>query len=686
MKKFLLLVLWIVPVLMPDKIWSQVNEFPYPEGFEQTFMNQNENFIPNWFGNQVDGTRIFQEDNFTKSGDHSLGLWPVVEEGEDEEEVEIFTQVHLDLSGMENVAARFWVATRATGAMKHVKLFMQVSTDGGLSFGSRVLMGSDHRGFNNVDSDFTEFVYALHPEAFDNSNVMLRFLTKAGARKGTAAKVLIDDVYIYAAEHDIFPPLALEPKPLSINQISIKFSEPVNSTALNVSNYSLNSIPVEGMAEISPEGDVVILNLTSPIAIGKYYELGIANIEDLAGNVVLPMTSEIIYNPLQEGLVITEIMYDEPPAEHNDNLEFIELYNVTDAPIELGGLRIKGGITSGRLPEYTLEPGAYWITAKNATVFTDFFGIPAYEWHGANLSNDEPETIYIINTDHHSDVQIDLVTYSVGSPWPEGAAGGGYSMVLCDATLDNNDPLNWSEATQFAGTYNENKIYASPGKGCCTSEILVDAGPDKIVYTGLPEKFSCTELSVMVSGGTPPYTYSWTSLPASGKPKVQVCPAVTTKYIVTVTDAEGCSGIDEITVLVSNISGKDKIELCYSGRTLRVPPAAVKNYLSKGAELGSCETVTSIAGLGEEMVEINIFPNPSTGPVNFSFKPLVPAEAAAKIVNFSGQNMRTLFSGKVLANREYNFDLNAGSWPAGIYFFIVKTEGHTYSRQFLLRK
>lgn len=236
MKKLLLFLLGIIPALLSGSIWSQETDFPYTEGFEDAFTMQNENFIPNWSGNEVDGIRIFQEDFFTRSGDYSLGLWPVVEEGEDEEEVEIFAQVRLDLSGMENVAANFWVATRATGAMKHVKLFMQLSTDGGLSFGSRILMGSDHRGFNNVDSDFMEFTYALHPDAFDNNDVVLRFLTKAGARKGTVAKVLIDDVLIYAAESDIFPPLALEPKALSIDEIQIEFSEPVNNTALNISN------------------------------------------------------------------------------------------------------------------------------------------------------------------------------------------------------------------------------------------------------------------------------------------------------------------------------------------------------------------------------------------------------------------------------------------------------------------
>lgn len=686
MKKILLLTMIVIPGLLPGLLWSQVSNFPYSEGFEDEFQMENMDFISNWSGSHVDGIRIFQEDEFTKDGAYSLGLWPVVEEGEDEEEVEVFAQVKLDLSGMENVAARFWVATRATGAMKHVKLYMQASIDGGESFGTKILMGSDHRGFTNEDSDFSEFVYALHPETFDKTDVVLRFLAKAGARKGTAAKILIDDVYVYAAESDIFPPIALEPRPVSINEINIEFSEPVSSTALDISNYSLNSVPIEGEAEISTEGDVVILHLDTPILIGKYYELGIANIEDLAGNVMEPTTSDIIYNPLQEGLVITEILYDEPPAEQKDDLEFIELYNATDEPIELGGLKIKGGITSGALPEYTLEPGKFWITAKDAAAFTDFFGVPAYEWHGANLSNDEPETIYIINTDHHSEVRIDLVTYEVGAPWPEGAAGGGYSMVLCDPSLDNSNPENWSNATQYAGTYKGYEIYASPGKGCCTSEIIVDAGKDKVVYRNLPEKFGCTGLTVAVSGGVLPYTYSWTSLPDASGPEVEVCPEITTTYTVTVTDAYGCKGYDEVTVFVKDLSNNEKMTLCYKDKTLIVAPAAAKKFLEKGATVGACEETSENIDALEAIQDISIYPNPASEVVNISFTSLVETAASAEIFNFNGQRMTALFEGQTLAELKHSFKIDTGNWPNGLYVVVIKTGGKTYSKKFVKQK
>jgi hypothetical protein len=156
-------------------------------------------------------------------------------------------------------------------------------------------------------------------------------------------------------------------------------------------------------------------------------------------------------------------MYDEPPKEQYDNLEFIELYNVTDEPIELGGLMIKGGIASGKLPEFTLQPDSYWVTAKSASAFYNFFGVIVHEWMGANLSNDEPESLYIVNTEHHSGVKIDSLTYTAGSPWPEGAAGLGHSMELIDPLADNSDPSNWKNSNTFFGSYYGYDIYATPG-------------------------------------------------------------------------------------------------------------------------------------------------------------------------------------------------------------------------------
>ncbi|MDA9069905.1 T9SS type A sorting domain-containing protein [Algibacter sp.] len=492
MKKFILLILVLQICCFCSKTYGQVAQFPYLEGFENETFTQGENlyFITDWFGNYVDNRRVFQENINVRTGAFAMGLWPVAAEGEEEEEVEVFAQLDLDLTGMENVVAKFWVATEATAAYKHVKLYLKQSMDKGLTFGPKFIMGTDYRGFLNADTPYQEFTFPLHTSANNNPNVVLQFIVKSGARNGTVAKLFIDDVYIYAAPEDVFPPVALEPKPLNVNEINIGFNESVDESALDPANYifsfgsptghsdsesgghkitDLKELPTIGSITHT-EPDMLTLNLNRPISIGKYYDLEISNIKDLAGNTMVTSTSTFIYNPLTEGLVISEIMYDEPPKEQNDNLEFIELYNNTDAPIELGGLMIKGGIASGKLPEFALQPSSYWVTAKNSAAFYDVFGVIVHEWMGANLSNDEAESLFIVNTNHHSGVMIDSLTYTPGKPWPEGAAGQGHSMELIDPLSDNSNPVNWKNSSNYFGNYKGYDIYASPGSATLGTE------------------------------------------------------------------------------------------------------------------------------------------------------------------------------------------------------------------------
>lgn len=485
MKRFLLIFLILLFYFFYRNAYGQINTFPHIESFENETFTEGTNvyFINNWLGNYVDGIRIFQENTTVNSGASALGLWPIAEEGEDSEEIEIIVKVNLDLTCMENVVAKFWVATEATAAYKHVKLYLKQSMDGGLTFGPKFIMGTDYRGFVNADTPYKEFIFPLHTDANNNPNVVLQFMAKSGARKGTVAKLLIDDVLIYAAPEDIFPPVAIEPKPLNVNEIKIQFNESVDETTLDPANFifspgsptghggsgsdghkidDLNELPTVGSIT-QTESDMIILNLSTPINIGKYYDLEISNIKDLAGNTIITSTGTLIYNPLTEGLVFTEIMYDEPPVEQNDNLEFIELYNSTDTPIELGGLMIKGGIASGKLPEFTLQPDSYWVTAKNTSAYYNFFGVIVHEWMGANLSNDEPEALFIVNTNHHSGVKIDSLTYNAGGTWLEGAAGLGHSMELIDPLSDNSNSANWKSSSNYFGMYNGYEIYASPG-------------------------------------------------------------------------------------------------------------------------------------------------------------------------------------------------------------------------------
>jgi hypothetical protein len=83
-------------------------------------------------------------------------------------------------------------------------------------------------------------------------------------------------------------------------------------------------------------------------------------------------------------------------------------------------------------------------------------------------------------------------------------------------------------------------VTVTDSNGCsATDEITItvhelpvaDAGGDEALCLG-----DCFTFTPAAGGGQPPYNYSW-----SGDGSTTVCPAQTTAYTLTVTDAAGCS-------------------------------------------------------------------------------------------------------------------------------------------------
>jgi hypothetical protein len=60
---------------------------------------------------------------------------------------------------------------------------------------------------------------------------------------------------------------------------------------------------------------------------------------------------------------------------------------------------------------------------------------------------------------------VDSVSYDNNTPWPNGADGSGYTIILLDPAIDHTLPANWSRSGQFGG---------SPGRHNLTTSDTVD--------------------------------------------------------------------------------------------------------------------------------------------------------------------------------------------------------------------
>jgi hypothetical protein len=127
-------------------------------------------------------------------------------------------------------------------------------------------------------------------------------------------------------------------------------------------------------------------------------------------------------------------------------------------------------------------------------------------------------------------------------------------------------------------------------------ETTANAGPDQTILYGYGS--NCTTLNGTALGGVAPYTYSWSqggSTPSQAS--TEVCPTATTTYILTITDARGCTRTDDVTVFVNDVRcGRkmDKVKVCHNGSEICIKVEDVQSHLAHGDKLGSCATSPSI--------------------------------------------------------------------------------------------
>ena len=135
------------------------------------------------------------------------------------------------------------------------------------------------------------------------------------------------------------------------------------------------------------------------------------------------------------------------------------------------------------------------------------------------------------------------------------------------------------------------------------------------VYPAYAPASSLT-LQANVSGGTGPYTYSWSN--GATTSSVTVSPTATTNFSVNVQDQNGCPGSASKTVNVVDVSGGnkgDKIVVCHKGNQLTIGSSGVADHLLHGDMLGSCEAGSVRARpsdlLETSAVSIKVLGNPS---------------------------------------------------------------------------
>ena len=193
---------------------------------------------------------------------------------------------------------------------------------------------------------------------------------------------------------------------------------------------------------------------------------------------LVPMTSVTLggsnSGPRLGQVVLSEIMYHPQPTlgVHEDDLEFIEIHNTTNATVDLTNWLIDGDIHFGFAPNTTLAADARLAilpfdpakpeNAESLQPFRNIYGlaqsaalIGGYSGHlddkGGTVRLLRPDAPPVEEPTFVPHILEDGVDFKDSAPWPTAADGGGRSLTRVDGANWGFDPASWTAELPTAG-------------------------------------------------------------------------------------------------------------------------------------------------------------------------------------------------------------------------------------------
>jgi len=304
--------------------------------------------------------------------------------------------------------------------------------------------------------------------------------------------------------------------------------------------------------------------------------------------------NEIHYHPTDSIIVNDTIKSKE--------YEFVELKNTGASTIDLSGVEIINGVRYTFPFGTTLAPGQFFVIAEDSLNFIARYGLSPDAVFSGKLSNNS-DVLQVLDPLGNL---IDEVIYSDLIPWETSPDGTGPSLALLPTATDNSLATSWKEqvvrytpkaendfclpiaATNFLidatcnGDSNGSIVFLPSGgtapynyswSNGSTQQNLTNIGsgtytvnvtdlyncpytesfnisePAALISTSSSTNLKCFNdnsgnASVTASGGTSPYTYSW----SNGQGAASISNLSAGTYTVTVEDNNSCQKIESVTI------------------------------------------------------------------------------------------------------------------------------------------
>ncbi|MDF7812053.1 SBBP repeat-containing protein [Hymenobacter sp. YC55] len=117
-------------------------------------------------------------------------------------------------------------------------------------------------------------------------------------------------------------------------------------------------------------------------------------------------------------------------------------------------------------------------------------------------------------------------------------------------------------------------------------------------------------------------------------------------------------------------TGYDFATLKY-GQNTGVGPVALVGV----APAATLSAPLAVAGPTRQLHELAVYPNPASGPTTVSFRPVLDGSAQVSVYNQLGQQVATLYEGKVRQGQHYELPLHSEKLSAGLYTCSLLVNG-----------
>jgi hypothetical protein len=136
----------------------------------------------------------------------------------------------------------------------------------------------------------------------------------------------------------------------------------------------------------------------------------------------------------------------------------------------------------------------------------------------------------------------------------------------------------------------------------------------------------------------------------------------------------------------------EKITLCFNGNVISVDRNAAAGFIKKGAYLGDCEA-SDAKRVNQKDVTGNliknsfeVFPNPSSGQVQFSFVADDNGPVTLDLYDVNGKLVQNIYRGSLQKGNLKEAVFIKGNFPAGVYIASLKTASGITQKKIVFTK